>query len=104
MEFFPIKKALAPKIYAYSDSHPQYKGLLKIGFTTVGVEERVKQQYPIVTPGSPTYTILLDEPAIRNDGTSFNDRDVHRYLKRKSFLNPQGEWFKCNVNDLKAAL
>lgn len=32
-----------PKIYAYSDSHPQYEGLLKIGYTSrKTVQERVK--------------------------------------------------------------
>ena len=103
-EFFPETITLAPKIYAYADSHAQYKKLLKIGYTTQNVIDRVKQQYPILTPGEPTYTIMLDEPAVRNDGSTFTDKDVHRYLKNRGFLNPIGEWFKCNVDDVRSAL
>ena len=104
MKFFPAAKSLNPRIYAYSDSHQQYSGLLKVGYTTQTVEARVRQQYPTLTPGKPTYTIHLDESATRNDGSTFTDRDVHRYLKTKGFLNPDGEWFKCNVDDVRSAL
>jgi hypothetical protein len=104
MSFFPPAPTVNPRIYAYSDSHAQYAGLLKIGYTTLTVQERVKQQYPIATPGKPTYTIHFDEPATRNDGTTFTDKDVHRYLKHRGFLNPNGEWFKCNIDDVKMAL
>ena len=103
-KFFPDKVTINPKIYAYSDSHKQYSGMLKIGYTTQNVLNRIKQQYPILTPGKPTYTIHLDESATRNDGSTFTDRDVHRYLKTKGFLNPDGEWFKCNVDDVRSAL
>jgi len=94
-----------PKIYAYSDSHPQYEGLLKIGYTSrKTVQERVKEQYPILSPGEKTYTIHLDAKAIRNDGSSFIDKDVHKILERKGFSNPKGEWFRCTVEDVKTAL
>ncbi len=102
--FFPNIKEVNPRIYAYSDSHEQYQGLLKIGYTTKSVKERVRQQYPTVTPGKPTYTIHLDEPAVREDGSTFTDKEVHRYLSRAGFLNPNGEWFKCNVDDVKSAV
>ncbi len=102
--FFPEVKNLSPKIYAFSDSHEQYKNLLKIGYTTQDVSDRVKQQYPTLSPGEPTYKIMLDEQAIRNDGSTFTDKDVHRFLKKKNFLNPKGEWFKCNVDDVRSAL
>lgn len=101
---FSLPPNLTPKIYAYSDSHPQYNGLLKIGYTTKSVEERVKQQYPTLKPGIPTYTVHLDETAVRNDGSTFTDRDVHRYLRKNGFLNPEGEWFKCNIDDVRSAL
>ena len=94
-----------PKIYAYSDSHPQYEGLLKIGYTSrKTVQERVKEQYPILSPGEKTYTIHLDAKAIRNDGSSFIDKDVHKILERKGFSNPKGEWFRCTVEDVKTAV
>ena len=101
-EFFPKRVEANPKIYAYSDS--QYKGMLKIGYTVNDVKKRVAEQYPIIRPGKQSYTILLDEIAMRSDGSTFTDHDVHRYLKRKGFKNEAGEWFKCTLNDVKAAL
>ena len=32
-EFFPQRPAANPTIYAYEDTNPQYKGLLKVGDT-----------------------------------------------------------------------
>ena len=104
MNFFPNYSISNPRIYAYSDSHQQFKNLLKIGYTTKSVEERVKQQYPTLTPGKPTYTIHLDESATRNDGTTFTDKDVHKFLRKRGFLNPNGEWFNCNVDDVLNAI
>ncbi len=104
MSFFPKKIDIEPRIYAYSDSHPQYKNLLKIGYTTKRVIDRVKQQYPTATPGKPTYTVHLDEPAVRPDGSTFIDKDVHRCLKKNGFLNPKGEWFECNIDDVLSAI
>ena len=37
------------------------------------------QQYPTLKPGKPPYRIVLEESAMRNDGTTFTDHDVHRY-------------------------
>ena len=102
--FFKAVEILNPRIYAYSDSHAQFDGLLKIGYTTKAVEDRVRQQYPTLTPGKPTYTIHLDESAVRNDGSTFSDRDVHKVLRKNGFLNPEGEWFKCSVDDVRSAL
>lgn len=103
-DYFPLRSKLYPRIYAYSDSHPQYEGLLKVGYTTQLVEKRVKQQYPIQTPGNSTYRILVDESAIRNDGTSFTDKDVHNCLRTKGIDNPVGEWFRCSVKEVKGAI
>ncbi len=102
--FFPEKTEFNPKIYAYSDSHDQYKGLLKIGYTAGSVGERIKQQYPTAAPGKAVYTIKLEEIALRNDGSAFKDTDVHKILKSKGFSNPKGEWFRCNIDDVKAAI
>lgn len=102
--FFPKRPHANPRIYAYVDTNPQYEGLLKIGYTTVDVEERVAKQYPTRRPGEPPYRIVLDESAMRNDGSAFMDHDVHRYLKAEGFLNPDGEWFECNIVDVKAAI
>lgn len=102
--FFPPKPDIAPKIYAYSDSNPQYDGLLKVGFTTQSVEARISQQYPTLRPGKRPYSVPLEESAVRNDGSSFTDHDVHRYLRKKGFANPAGEWFRCAADDILAAV
>ena len=44
--FFPQRPTTHPMIYAYEDTNPQYRGLLKVGYTTVDVDRRVAQQYP----------------------------------------------------------
>ena len=42
--FFPQRPASHPMIYAYEDTNPQYKGLLKVGYPSVDVDTRVAQQ------------------------------------------------------------
>jgi hypothetical protein len=44
-EFFPQRPESHPMIYAYSDSNPLYKDLLKVGYTEKEVEKRVALQY-----------------------------------------------------------
>ena len=104
-QYFSNKFSENPRIYAYSDSHEQYKGLLKVGYTSkTTVQKRVASQYPILTPGKETYTIHIDHSAIRKDGSSFTDKDVHKILRSKGFPNPKGEWFRCTTNNVIAAI
>ena len=103
-EFFPRKVETNPTIYAYQDTNPQYLGLLKVGFTTIDAQTRVAQQYPIVKPGKLPYVIVLEESAMRTDGSAFSDHDVHRVLRKKGFKNNAGEWFECTARDVRAAL
>jgi len=107
-EFFPPRPEIKPTIYAYKDTHPQYKGLLKIGYTTRDAKTRVAEQYPVIRPGESPYKILLEESAvysaIHKNGSAFSDHDVHRYLRKQGFKNPDGEWFQCTSKDVKAAI
>ncbi|MEP6754713.1 MAG: GIY-YIG nuclease family protein, partial [Chthonomonadales bacterium] len=103
-DFFPPRPDYSPKIYAYSDTNPQYSGLLKIGFTTRDVQSRVANQYPTKRPGALPYSILFEESAMRSDGSNFTDRDVHRQLRAAGIPNPDGEWFECSVEPIKAAV
>ena len=104
-EFFPQRSESHPMVYAYSDSNPQYKGLLKVGYTEKDVEKRVAQQYPTKRPdGLVPYKIVLAESAMRNDGTCFTDHDVHHLLRKKRVSNVGGEWFRCSVEEVKAAI
>ena len=54
-EFFPQRPESHPMIYAYSDSNPQYNGLLQVGYTETDVEKRVAR-HPVLDafPGIPT--------------------------------------------------
>ena len=103
-DFFPPRPESRPTIYAYEDTNPQYAGLLKVGYTTVDVQSRVAQQYPTQRPGKPPYRIVLEESAMRNDGTVFTDHDVHQYLRIVGVRNPEGEWFRCSLAQVKAAV
>ncbi len=103
-EFFPLRPETQPMIYAYEDSNPEYRGLLKVGYTTIGVEQRVAQQYPTKRPdGRVPYRIVFAESAMYSDGGNFNDHDIHRALAKRGFPSEGGEWFRCTVNDLRAA-
>lgn len=103
-----------PRIYAYTE--PQFKetpwqgqrqgkGLLKVGFTTKSVQKRIAEQFgtnkPIVNP----YEILLDEVAIRNDGTYFTDHDIHKILEKLGCYRFKGsEWFECTTKEVEQAI
>lgn len=101
---FQDRSSSNPTIYAYADTNPQYRGLLKVGYTTIDAQTRIAQQYPIVKPGALPYRIVLEEPAVRNDGSCFSDHEVHRYLKKTGVNNPDGEWFECTVDVVRSAL
>ncbi|NLJ09759.1 MAG: DEAD/DEAH box helicase family protein [Treponema sp.] len=103
-QFFPPRPKVEPKIYAYEDTHPQYKGLLKVGYTIRSVQERVAEQYPVIKPGEKPYRIVLEEPAIRSDGTTFTDHEVHRMLHINGVHKEAGEWFRCTVEQVRSAI
>lgn len=106
---FPQRPESKPVIYAYSD--PTYPGMLKVGYTTRRVEERMREHYPTMRPGTAApYKIELTESAMYCEGGSFMDHDVHRMLEKKGFRAIKGsddkktEWFKCSVEDVRAAI
>lgn len=102
---FPERPSVNPTIYAYEELSPEYKGLLKVGYTEVNVDERVAKQHDIKHPGGKLpYRIVLREPALYPDGSSFTDHDVHRILRKKGFVNEGGEWFRCTRDDVLAAV
>ena len=90
-----------PRIYAYSDS--RFTDCLKVGYTTKTVTERVAEQYPVKLPNQ-SYIVELDEIAMRDDGSFFTDHDVHKILTKKNIQRINGEWFKCTLDTVKAAL
>ena len=100
--FFPKRPNAQPKIYAYRILNASdRKDLLKVGYTTRDVRQRVKEQ--LQTSGL-NYEIVLDEPAIRNDGTAFCDHEVHSMLKASGLIHVDGEWFACTVEKVQQAI
>jgi hypothetical protein len=78
-EFFPARPESRPTIYAYQDSNPQYDGQLKVGYTTRTARERLDDIYNIKTPGPKPYKIVLEESAMRHDGTAYCPEAVAAY-------------------------
>ena len=104
-DFFPPRPAAHPMIYAYEDTNPQYRGMLKVGYTSVDVDRRVAQQYPTKRPdGSVPYRIVLRQSAMYPDGGSFTDKDVHRALRQKHIPGVGGEWFRCTPEEVLSAI
>lgn len=101
-DFFPPRPLVNPIIYAYEligvETH---KGLLKIGFSYRGAQIRIKEQ---LGTAAIQHKIVFEESAMRRDGSSFTDRDVHKLLRKKRIPNPEGEWFKCTLNELRHAI
>ncbi|MGF1534573.1 MAG: GIY-YIG nuclease family protein, partial [Bernardetiaceae bacterium] len=101
-EFFPPRPSANPTIYAYElVGVATHKALLKIGYTDRDAKTRVAEQ--LKTSGI-KYKIVFEESAMKKDGSSFTDHDIHRHLRQQGFVNPEGEWFKCSLNDLRKAI
>lgn len=91
-----------PMIYAYEHiGIPAHSGWLKVGYTTRDVETRVKEQN---LTGNIQYRIVLNHPAMRRDGTSFDDHLIHRILRNNHVTNPEGEWFIADIRTVEKAI
>lgn len=101
-EILAPKPTARPRIYAYSIADQPHAGLLKVGQTTRDVPQRIAEQ--LKTAAIKNYRIELDEPAERDDGTIFTDHEVRAALVRKGFDNPELEWMRCTLKDLKTVL
>jgi len=99
-DFFPPRPGTTPTIYAYASTHPDHVGLLKVGYTERNAPDRIAEQWP---GGLKAYRIELVESAMRKDGTSFTDHDIHRHLRSRGVINTTHEWFKCTVEQVRAA-
>ncbi len=101
-KYFTKRPELNPTIYVYEIPDAENrKGLLKVGYTTRNAKDRIKEQ--LQTSGV-KYNILLEASAVRDDGSTFDDHEIHRFLIRKRFENTDGEWFRCKVKDVKSAI
>ena len=101
-EILTPKPEARPRIYAYAIADKAHAGQLKVGQTTRNVKQRVAEQ--LKTANIKNYTIELDEPAERDDGTTFTDHEVRAVLARKGCLNTELEWMRCTLKDVKTVL
>lgn len=95
------KVETTPIIYAYSDT--RYPDTLKVGYTTRPIEVRMHEHYPTVVPGQ-SWKVELVRPAMRNDGTTFDDHAVHEVLKNSNIRCVAGEWYKCRPEAVERAI
>jgi hypothetical protein len=107
MNFFPNRADSSPKIYGYTEPSTEYEDLIKVGYTERDVSTRMKEHYPTSGPeGVQRYKVLFEESSMRDDGTFFKDYEVHKILEKSGFerIGTNNEWFRCSINDLKAAV
>lgn len=110
---------MARRIYAYTipgkDTEPwdrhvgqhvvEGAGLIKVGETTkASARARIREQLGTAYPNLEGVSILLDEPAVRADGSEFDDHDVHAVLVAQGIKRPGGEWFESTLDEVKSAI
>ncbi|MCB1116548.1 MAG: GIY-YIG nuclease family protein, partial [Chlamydiia bacterium] len=101
-EFFPKKSEATPTIYAYElPNDNSRKGQLKVGDMNRTAQQRIKEQ---IGAARSAFKIVVEQSAMRNDGSSFRDYEVHEYLRKKGVKNPVGEWFVCNKREVESAI
>lgn len=109
-DFFPQRPDAYPLIYGYIEpNNPELSGMIKVGFTTRTIDERMAEHYPTLKPGEKPYEVVFIEPGTRQDGTTFIDHEVHEKLDQYGFRalrdkdGKKTEWYRCTVKDLRAA-
>ena len=79
-------------------------GRLKVGWT--GREDprvRIKEQTGTIYPDGDGIVILLDEPAVRADGSAFEDHDVHKVLDAAG-VQRSSEVVDATLDEVRAAI
>lgn len=106
-EILHTRPAVVPTIYGYVlPDVKDHDGYIKIGYTDRDVETRIKEQ---LHAAAIKFKVLFKESAMRPDGTCFTDKDVHRLLRHKGFLQlnegeDRNEWFRCTLTDALTAV
>lgn len=109
---------MSRRIYAYTvigkDTEPWDRvsgqsvvrgtGLIKVGQTTRTARERIRQQLGTAFPNLHGVEILLEEDAVRADGSEFSDHDLHTALVANGIQRPGGEWFEATLDEVKAVI
>ncbi len=112
-------------IYVFRINDEAHRGCLKIGMATIhnataadlkpdspalnrAAEERIRQY---TQTAAVPFELLYTAPALRSDGSTFEDHDVHSVILRsginKARISANGkanEWFRISLTDAKAAI
>lgn len=114
-DFFPQRPESKPIIYAYSD--PTYPGMLKVGYTTRTIEERMHEHYPtfgeIIEEQIFSWT-YGDEQEAKEDWDNINGENPYAALPRMVMLTYKipdsiqsvaqgGEYDEFDLNEFFAA-
>ncbi|MES2094558.1 MAG: DEAD/DEAH box helicase family protein [Actinomycetota bacterium] len=103
----PPKPGVRLRTYAWSSPEvaDRWRGCLKVGQTTQAVNDRIKQSQG---QARVEYALEVDEPADREDGSTFTDTDVRARLIEKGFENvvyeSSREWMRCTAEDVLTAI
>ena len=83
-EILHNRPAVVPTIYGYTlPTVADHDGYIKIGYTDrEDTESRIKEQ---LHTAAIKFKVLFKESAMRQDGTCFTDKDIHRLLKHKGY-------------------
>ena len=107
-EILHNRPAVVPTIYGYTlPTVADHDGYIKIGYTDrEDTESRIKEQ---LHTAAIKFKVLFKESAMRQDGTCFTDKDIHRLLKHKGYrqLNEgedRNEWFCCSEQEALNAI
>lgn len=100
-DILPPKPELTPRLYAYAIDAPSHAGLLKIGQTTRDVAQRIAEQTR--TAGF-VPRIEWHDDATRDDGSRITDFELRAALAARRHNTIMGEWMRCTVADVRAAL
>ncbi|WP_235201291.1 GIY-YIG nuclease family protein [Microbacterium sp. CH12i] len=107
-EVFQDRPDVRLRIYAWSSTEvaERWRDCLKVGQTAqADVNDRIKQSQG---QARVDYTLEIDEPADREDGSTFTDRDVRERLIAKGFKNvvfeSSREWMRCTPDDVRTAI
>lgn len=96
-------------IYIYETPDSKSVGLLKIGETTrddptIRIDEQVKTAANF-SKDQAKYEVLYYERALKDDGTEYSDKDLHRFLVRSGVKRSENtEWFDLTIDEAKNAI
>lgn len=80
------------------------RGKFKVGYTGRSDPKiRIREQTGTLYPGGEGITIFLDEPAVRQDGTAFDDHAVHKVLDQAG-IQRTSEVVEATLEEIRAAI